>query len=241
MIRALIADDEPLARQALRRFLAAHADVQVLGEAEDLPSLRALLHTQRADVLFLDITMPGGTGLDILPEVPLDLALVFTTAHAEHAAHAFAIDAVDYLVKPFGAERVRTTLERVRRRRAGTVTSSTPESLLVRLGQRLHVVSLDSVWRFEGADDYVRIITATREWLHTDTLDALTRRFDPTQFVRVHRRHLIALRHVQRFEQQGDRQLAAIFADGSRVVCSRDGATRVRAIARASEDSASGH
>ena len=231
-LRTIIADDEPLARQALRRFLAGHADVQVVGDADDVPSLRARLLEHRADVLFLDITMPGGSGLDVLPELPADLALVFTTAHAEHAAHAFAVDAVDYLVKPFGAERVRDALDRVRRRRASVAGVAGGETLLVRLGARLHAVPIASVWRFEGADDYVRIVTATREWLHTDTLDALTRRLDPTQFVRVHRRHLIAWRHVQRFEQQGDRQLAAVFPDGSRVVCSRDGATRVRAAAR---------
>jgi two-component system LytT family response regulator len=233
VLRTIIADDEPLARQALRRFLASHADVQVVSDAEDVPSLRALLHDVRADVLFLDITMPGGTGLDVLPELPRDLALVFTTAHAEHAAHAFAVDAVDYLVKPFGAERVRDALDRVRRRRASAIGAAGGETLLVRLGARLHAVPLASVWRFEGADDYVRIVTATREWLHSDTLDGLTRRLDPAQFVRVHRRHLIAWRHVQRFEQLGDRQLAAVFPDGSRVVCSRDGASRVRAASRA--------
>ena len=232
LLRTIIADDEPLARQALRRFLAGHPDVQVVGDADDVPSLRARLLENRADVLFLDITMPGGSGLDVLPELPADLALVFTTAHAEHAAQAFAVDAVDYLVKPFGAERVRDALDRVRRRRASVAGVAGGETLLVRLGARLHAVPLATVWRFEGADDYVRIVTATREWLHTDTLDALTRRLDPTQFVRVHRRHLLAWRHVQRFEQQGDRQLAAVFPDGSRVVCSRDGATRVRAAAR---------
>jgi two-component system, LytTR family, response regulator len=114
-LRAIIADDEPLARQALRRLLLAHSDVTVIAEAEDLPSLATVLQGERADLLFLDITMPGGSGLDAVPLVAPGTALVFTTAHAEHAATAFDLDAADYLVKPFGQARIDEALARVRR------------------------------------------------------------------------------------------------------------------------------
>ncbi|HYW49853.1 MAG TPA: response regulator, partial [Gemmatimonadaceae bacterium] len=116
-LRVIIAEDEPLARQALRRFVAAAGGCMIVAEAEDLPSLRRLIGAQPADVLFLDITMPGGSGLDAVPSVPASCAVIFTTAHAEHAAMAYQLDAVDYLVKPFGQDRVNEALGRVRRLR----------------------------------------------------------------------------------------------------------------------------
>jgi two-component system, LytTR family, response regulator len=231
-LRALIADDEPLARQALRRFLSQHPDVVVVDDVEDVPALRHVLKSTPADLLFLDITMPGGSGLDVLPELPAGLSLIFTTAHAEHAAQAYAVDAVDYLVKPFGADRVREALARVRRRRAALASTPAPPTLLVRRGARLHPVPLDLVWRFEGADDFVRVVTAERTWLHGTTLGALETQLDAERFVRVHRSHIIQLAHVQRFDPDGERQLLAVFPDGSSAPCSRAGAARVRQKAR---------
>jgi two-component system LytT family response regulator len=256
---ALVADDEPLARQALRRALDADGGVTIAGEAEDVPSLRRLLATVRADVLFLDVLMPGGTGLDAVPHVPPGTALVFTTAHREHAATAFALDAVDYLVKPFGHDRVREALARVRRRasvapdaaagatgahvavRAATHTSAdTParasrpplDVLLVRVGPRIVPVPVATIRRIEGADDCVRLVTAERAWFHGVTLQELEAQLDPARFVRVHRRHLVNLAQVASIEPHDERRLAVVFADGSRVACSRTGSALVRRLGR---------
>lgn len=237
-LRAIIADDEPLARQALRRFLASDIGVSIVGEAEDVDSLRTLLATSHAEVLFLDITMPGGSGLDVLPMLPSATCVVFTTAHAEHAVVAFEIEAVDYLLKPFGADRVRDAVLRVRRVIASRGNQAPPARtvLLVRTGQRLEPVPVSSIWRLEGSDDFVRVITASRRFLHGTTLAALTAELDASVFLRVHRSHLVNLAHVTRVLPHDERRLVAEFPDGSRVVCSRTGSAALRARARLRTD-----
>jgi two-component system, LytTR family, response regulator len=233
-LRAIIADDEPLARQALRRFLAADGHVDVVAEAEDLPSLRIAVQSHAADVVFLDITMPGGTGFDVLPLLPPQVCVVFTTAHAEHAVTAFEIDAVDYLVKPFGVARVSDALQRVRRVRTARAAQATVRRtvLLVRVAARLEPVHVDAIWRLEGCDDFVRVITSSRNFLHGTTLATLVAELDDSVFVRVHRSHVINVRHVTRVRAHDERRLAAEFPDGSRVVCSRSGSALLRAFAR---------
>ncbi|MFN0098545.1 MAG: LytR/AlgR family response regulator transcription factor [Gemmatimonadaceae bacterium] len=233
-LSAVIADDEPLARQALRRFLSADDDVAVVAEAEDLPQLRAVLARVTPDVVFLDIMMPGGIGLDVLPAIPSTTAIVFATAHADFAASAFDVDAVDYLVKPFGAGRVRDALARVRRWRltwsasqAGSARASAAV-ILVRVGSRLVPVDAATIWRVEGADDNVRLICEGREWLHSATMQTMEAQLDASVFVRIHRSHLVNLTRVKSVVSLGDRRLAVVFPDGSQVVCSRAGAAELR-------------
>lgn len=233
-LRVIIADDEPLARQSLRRCLTSDPGFAIVGEAEDLPGLRTILASQPAEVLFLDITMPGGSGFDALPSVPQGTAIVFTTAHAEYAAAAFDIDAVDYLVKPFGYDRVREALARVRRWHGGSVTRTAGaiSILLVRTGSRLQPVPVADVWRFEGADDFVRVVTGNKTWLHGTTLATLAAQLDATTFVRVHRSHVVNLKYITRLVPGDERRLVAQFPDGTQVVCSRAGSTLLRQRAR---------
>lgn len=236
-LRVLLAEDEPLARQALRRFVTRDGGCRVVGEAEDVPSLRAMLDTHVADVLFLDVTMPGGSGLDVVPMLPPSMALIFTTAHAEHAATAYRMDAVDYLVKPFGKDRVLEALARVRRLHS-TVRPRALEprrTIVLRVGLQLHPVMADDVWRLEGCDDFVRVVTAGRSVLHGETLTALHAELDPARFLRVHRSHVVNLRHVSRVIRCDERRLAAEFADGSRIVCSRAGSALLRRYARGAD------
>jgi two-component system, LytTR family, response regulator len=235
-LRVIIAEDEPLARQALQRFLATDGQVTVVGEAEDVPSLRTLLRTQTADLLFLDITMPGGTGLDAVPLVPQNMSIVFTTAHAEYAATAYEIDAVDYLVKPFGHDRVREALLRVRRARAARETAPAPLTLIiVRTGSQLTPVPTSGIWRLEGCDDFVRVVTAAKSWLHGTTLSTLNAQLDANTFVRVHRSHVVNLAHVRRMLPRDERRLAVEFPDGTQILCSRAGSAELRRRTRAPE------
>lgn len=233
-IRVIVADDEPLARQALRRFLLTIPNLTIVAEADDIPSLHLALGAHAADLLFLDIEMPGGSGLALAAVLPASIAVVFTTAYAEHAAAAFALDAVDYLLKPFGADRVREAVARWQRRRttSGPGTAQHPHTLLVRFGARLHPVAITSVWRIEGADDFVRVVTGERAWLHGVTMSAIERQLDPARFVRVHRSHIVNLAHVTRVERVDGRRLAVVFPDGSTVACSRAGSSAMRALAR---------
>ena len=231
-LTAVIADDEPLGRQALRRFLSTDSGIQIIAEVGDVLALCALLAHTTPDLLLLDITMPGGSGLDAVSHVAPTTAVVFTTAHSEHAATAYAIDAVDYLVKPFGSARVHDALQRVRRWRSALETPAAHgppvAMLLVRIGTRLIPVATRDIWRLEGADDCVRVVTAERSLLHGATLQELEAQLDSTVFIRAHRRHLVNMTHVVVVTPCDDRRLTLTFPDETSVDCSRAGSAAVR-------------
>ena len=229
-LRVAIAEDEPLARRALRRMLQEDPGVILVAEVDDVVALTALLRsTPQLDVLFLDIRMPGGSGLDCLPLLSPETLVVFATAHAEHAATAFDLDAVDYLRKPFGARRVHAALERVRRRRVAQPSPAAPDGhVLVRVGVREVPIRLASVWRFEGADDCVRVITAHRTLLHAATLQALDDALTSQGFLRIHRRHLVNSGAIRALIAHDAHRLSVELPNGDRVVASRRGTAVLR-------------
>lgn len=167
---------------------------------------------------------------------PWATSVVFTTAHTEHAVTAFEIDAIDYLLKPFGVDRVREALARTRRPIKSRASTAAPRRtvLLGRTGARLEPVPVASIWRLEGCDDFVRVITAARRFLHGTTLAALTADLDDATFLRVHRSYVLNLTYVTRVIPHDERRLAAEFPDGSRVVCRRDAPWRARSRSAAS-------
>lgn len=230
-LRIAIAEDEPLARRALRRMLLADGAVEIVAEVDDIPTLDAHLHSDRiTDVLFVDINMPGGSVFDCLAGRSRETLLVFTTAHAEHAALAFDIDAVDYLRKPFGEGRVQEALGRVRRRMADARTSSLPSgNLLVRVGVREIPIRYADVLRFEGADDCVRVVTAERSLLHAATLTELEEQLAAYGFLRVHRRHLVNASAIRALLAHDPHRLAVELPNGDRIVASRRGTAALRA------------
>jgi len=224
LLRVAIAEDEPLALQE-------DPAVLLVAEVEDVAALTALLrHPTPVDVLFLDVRMPGGSVFECLPLVRPETLVVFTTAHAEHAAAAFDLDAVDYLRKPFGARRVHEALERVRRRRRITPTRTDADGhLLVRVGVRDVPVRLASVWRFEGADDCVRVVTADRKLLHAVTLQSLEEALAAQGFLRIHRRHLVNSGAIRALVPHDAHRLAVELPNGDRLVASRRGTSVLRA------------
>lgn len=243
LLRAVIAEDEPLARRALRRMLQEDPAVLLIAEVEDVVALAAFLRSGTAvDVLFVDIRMPGGSVFDVLSLAPPATLVVFTTAHAEHAAAAFDIDAADYLRKPFGARRVHEALDRVRRRRRGTPTRADAQGhLLVRVGVRDVPVRLATVWRFEGADDCVRVVTADRTLLHAVTLQALEEELAAQGFLRIHRRHLVNSGAIRALVPHDAHRLAVELPNGDRLVASRRGTAVLRAWAQQSAGAAAAY
>lgn len=233
-LRIAIAEDEPLARRALRRLLREDPAVEIVAELDDTPTLHAWLRGAPAlDALFLDIRMPGGSVFEALRDAPADMLVVFTTAHAEHAAAAFDLDAVDYLRKPFGARRVHEALERVRRRRGAMPAAMHADGhLLVRVGVRDVPVRLAAIWRFEGADDCVRVITADRALLHGATLQELEATLTAQGFLRIHRRHLVNAAAIRALVPHDAHRLAVELPNGERVVASRRGTAGLRAWAQ---------
>jgi len=239
----LIVDDEEPARAILRRHLEALPGVRVVGECGDgFEAVRAA-SVLSPDVVFLDIEMPKLDGFEVLELLDRSIAPVFVTAYDEHAVRAFEVAAVDYVLKPFGAERIALAVDRARTRRAAGTTAA-PEGLkaaarpqagplariVVRDGSRVHLIPVDRLDAAEAQDDYVALKTEGRTYLKAQTLTSLAAALDPARFVRVHRSHLLRLDALVRLEPTGTGGHVAVLSDGSRVPVSREGHGRLKAL-----------
>lgn len=219
-MRVLIVDDEPAARAKLRRLLAAEADVAELLEAPDAPAALALVQTLTAppDLALLDIEMPGGSGVQLaaaLREAGVR-CVIFSTAHAEHALQAFELAALDYLLKPYTAERLAGALVRVRELLARPVA---PVGEWWVDGERLRLA--DVQW-ISAADNYIELHLPPRSLLERVTLaDALLRPGWAARFVRVHRSHAVNPSHVTRIERLGSGEAVLTLGGGEKLRVSR--------------------
>lgn len=219
-MRVLIVDDEPAARAKLRRLLAAEPDVSDLLEAPDAPAALALVRGLAAppDLALLDIEMPGGNGVQLaaaLREAGVR-CVVFSTAHAEHALQAFELAALDYLLKPYTAERLGAALARVRERLA---RPAAPVGEWWVDGERLRLA--DVQW-IAAADNYIELHLPPRMLLERATLaDALARPGWAARFLRVHRSHAVNPAHVQRVERLAGGEAVLTMAGGSTLRVSR--------------------
>ncbi len=241
VLRTVIAEDEPLARQRLRRFIERDPRLELVGEAESGTAAVELIDRLAPDVVFLDVQMPECTGLEVLDRAAHRPAPVFTTAYPEYALRAFEVEAYDYLVKPFGWTRFQAAVDRVARRLSAPPTPlSTPapaaepylERLFVRRKGEMVPVSMRDVHRIEGAGDYVTLCTDAGQVLADISLNELERRLDPACFRRIHRAHIVNLDHVSAIRPYDERRLSVRFADGSEVVASRAGSQSLREMVR---------
>ena len=257
-LRAVLVDDEAPARSLLREFLGAHADVEVVGECANGFEAVKRIAELAPDVVFLDVQMPKLDGFEVLELLEPRPAVVFCTAYDEFALKAFEVHAVDYLLKPFGRERLAAALERVRERLAARgrpkpasepgaaerAAESTPgalaaaarppgqwaERIVVKDGGDVHVIPVGQLDRAEAQDDYVALHVAGKTHLKAQTLAELAAGLDPVRFVRVHRSHLVALDRIARLELYAKDSRVAILRDGSEVPVSRSGYDRLREV-----------
>jgi two-component system, LytTR family, response regulator len=219
MIRALIVDDEPLARERVRTLLAAHADVQLAGEADDGPAALKAFEDAVPDVVFLDIQMPGLSGLEVADAWRQEVArplpvIVFVTAFDQFALDAFRLHALDYLTKPIDPDRFAEAMDRVREllgrpnrddldRRIQAMLDmherrqSIRTHLVVREPDRYLLVPTSEVHCLEATGNYVRLHCEHGGHLLRSTLAAVEARLDPERFRRIHRSWIVNLDHVR--------------------------------------------
>ena len=228
-MRVVIVDDEAPARSELRHLLAVHDEVDVVGEAASMHEAAALLRD--VDVVFLDIEMPGASGLDaarLLAGGAESPAIVFVTAHAEYAVDAFAVEAVDYLLKPVDPERLARVVERLgaRRPRVGE-----PQKIPVVAAGRTELIDQDDVRYVQAEGDYSRVHTYDRSYLSTASLRELEAALPPERFLRVHRSYLVNLAKVASVRRSGTDRLRLALDDARRTELdvARRQAPRVRA------------
>jgi len=241
-VTTLIVDDEPLARAGLRDMLDAVEWVTCVGEAANGPAAVQALDTLRPELVFLDIQMPGLLGTDVLRRVTHRPFVVFTTAYAQHAVTAFELGALDYLLKPFGPDRLAATLERVKAaigeptphpaldRLSEALRQGPMSRLFVRTGGAIVPVPVTDVGWFEARGDYVAAHAGPSRHLVHLSLNRLETRLDPKRFVRVHRTHIVNLDHVKTFQRLGKDRLVAELKDGTQLPVSRQRARELRGL-----------
>lgn len=237
-LRAIVADDEPLARELLLEFLALEGDVEIVAVCDNgLDTVRAV-SAHQPDVLFLDVEMPKLDGFEALELLKSPVAVVFVTAYDGYAVRAFETEAVDYLLKPFGPERLRQSLERVRRHLApqrapqarGATTGAYLSRVAVKDGTEIGVIPTSELVWARSEDDYVRLKTTTREWWKHQTLSELEASLDPESFVRVHRTCLVNVTFVKRIEPETRDRHLVVLEDGTTLPASRAGEKRLREV-----------
>lgn len=224
--RAFLLDDERLARAELRRLLAAHPEIEVVGEARNGDEALQLIPELKPDLLFLDVQMPGLSGFDVLNRLNSPPAVIFTTAFDRHAVQAFEQKAVDYLLKPIAPARLAAALDRLPPR-----TKLPPlDQVFVRDGDRCWLVKLSEIALFESEGNYTRLHFGKDKPLVLRSLNQLEERLDPTLFFRASRQHIINLKAVTGLEPGVGDNLVATLSLGLKVELSRRQSLRLREL-----------
>lgn len=237
-VRAIICEDEPLAIKALRGHLQDVEWIRIIGEARTGSDAVRLIQKEEPDLVFLDVRMPGLSGLQVLDAITHSPAVVFTTAFDEYAVPAFEAGAVDYLVKPFGRERLLRTIDRVRVKLLGEGFATAPRAPAPRYAQRLFPrhrgtivpVPVSDIVRVDAAPGGASVVTRRGTFTLDATIGELQSRLDPKDFVRVHRSHIVQLTHVTSIESYDERRLLVRMADGRSLVASREGSRLLREL-----------
>jgi two-component system LytT family response regulator len=245
MMRVLLVDDEGPARDKLRRWLGEHSDVELLPDCADGLAAAAAIERLAPDVVFLDIQMPGLTGLQVAQRLPPKCMAVFTTAYDQHAVAAFEVNAVDYLLKPIVRERLNATLDRLVARRDDPAREDLRETLerltghlragshlghlASRVGERVQLIVVDEVTHVLARDRATYAVTATAEHMLDTTIVELERKLDPARFIRIHRGALLNIAYVAELHADFGGRLTVRLKDARRteLVVARD---RVRAL-----------
>ncbi len=242
-IRAVIVEDEELARQILREMLKPHPEIEIAGECANGFEAVKMVPELKPDLLFLDIQMPKLDGFEVLELIGADMAVIFVTAYDQHALRAFEVHAVDYLLKPFAAERFEAALDRAKQRlgkekppNMAEVAASArqpghyAERIVVKDGTRVQIIPVAKLDYAEAQDDYVCLASQGKKHLKQQTISSLEASLDPKIFLRIHRSCLVNLERVAKVEPYGKDSHVAILSDGARLPVSRAGYARLKAI-----------
>ena len=243
-IRAVIVDDEDLARQIVREYLREEEDIAILAECTNGFDAVKAVAEHKPDLLFLDVQMPKLDGFEVLELIGSEIAVVFVTAYDQYAMKAFDAAAVDYLLKPFDVQRFRAALQRVRRRlgeklltpnasdlkNAAQAPGQYAQRIVIKDGTRVHIIAVDQLDYVEAQDDYVALHSGGKSYLKQQTISSVEASLDPARFVRVHRSFLVNLHRVSKIEPYTKDTRLAVLTDATQVPVSRAGYMRLREL-----------
>jgi two-component system LytT family response regulator len=241
-IRAVVVDDEELSRVLVRDYLQAHPDIEIVAECANGFEAVRVVNDLNPDLLFLDIQMPKLDGFEVLELIGNDVEILFITAFDEYALRAFEVHAVDYLLKPFSAERFGEALNRARARLSEPSENTALQQLvrretgaqldrvLIRNGAKVHVFGVEQIDYIQAADDYIGFVVDGKEYLKHQTLGAIEQQLDPNRFVRIHRSSILNIDRLARIELYSKDSYEAILNDGKRLPISRAGYARLQEL-----------
>jgi two-component system, LytTR family, response regulator len=254
-LKALIVDDEPLARDLLRSMLNSHGDVTVVGECSNGDDALAALQDNSINLLFLDVQMPEMDGFDVIEEIGLEHLppTIFVTAFQEHAVRAFDVQAIDYLTKPIVPERLAKALRRVRENLQSRTTHLTREQwnallnsvrppsdvprayavrFLVRDGEKEILLPVSEIDWIEADAYYSRLHVKGKHYMLRETLSELTAKLNPVNFVRVHRSSIVNVEHIREVHREGRTDSSLVLKSGAVLKMSRQGRQRLIDLGR---------
>jgi len=244
MIKAIIVDDEPLARMVVKEYLQAFSDIVISAECNDgFEGVKAIMHHQ-PDLIFLDIQMPKINGFEMLELIENPPAVIFTTAFDEYALKAFETYAVDYLLKPFSKERFAKAVGKWMDQKTGTqqrvnvkaliespsASPSQNERIVVKLSGKIKIIPLQDVLYLEAADDYVKINTKEGVFLKNRTMAYFEQILVGNQFVRCHRSYMVNVLEISRIDPHEKESFVAILRNGLKVPVSKTGHGLLRKV-----------
>lgn len=234
-MKAIIIDDERLARQELKNLLAAHKEIEIVAECANAEEAKEKIASISPDVIFLDIQMPGKTGLELLEEISALPEVVFVTAYDEYAIRAFEINALDYLLKPVQPQRLAETVKKLLNKEAGErKENNSPlnedDQVFVKDGEKCWFVSLKNIRLFESEGNYVRVYFDNYRPLILRSLNSLETRLSEKSFFRASRKHIINLKWVDSIETWFNGGLMVKLKGGQEVEISRRQAVKLKDI-----------
>jgi two-component system, LytTR family, response regulator len=237
-IRAVIADDETLARKFIRRMLKEEPDVEIVGECANGKEAVSLIRSEKPDLIFLDVQMPEKDGFAVLQSIPELPEIIFTTAYEQYAIRAFELHALDYLLKPFDQARFRDAIkhakERLRsardkdvRRQIDALLQSVEkkprylERLVIRSGGRISFLSTDEINWIEADDKYVHLHTSKINPMVRQTLNAMEAQLDPKKFKRIHRSAIVNVARIKELQPMFNGEYSVLLEDGTKLTLTR--------------------
>lgn len=243
MIKAILIDDEPLARSIVSEYLQSYPEITIAQECNDgFEGVKAIAQ-HKPDLIFLDIQMPKINGFEMLELIEQPPSVIFTTAFDEYAMKAFETHAVDYLLKPFSKERFDKAVQKWMSQKQqpeapvkAIIQSEEirqPEEknrIVVREGGNIRIIPINEIQYIEAYDDYVKIYTAKEMFLKKKTMSFYETNLDPSQFVRVHRSYILQISHLTRIEPLEKDTHVALLKSGAKIPLSRTGYVKMKTV-----------
>ena len=232
-MKAILIDDERLARQELKNLLALHKDIEIVAECSDAVQAKEKINELKPDIIFCDIQMPGKSGLELVEEISGAIDVVFITAHDEHSIKAFELNAFDYLLKPVQADRLAETIKKLSIKESATkIDNNSPltekDMVFIKDGEKCWFVRLSDIRLFESEGNYVRVYFENFRPLILRSLNSLETRLDEKQFFRASRKHMINLSYIVSVEAWFNGGLNVKLKDSKEIEISRRQAVKLK-------------